>query len=586
MDMKRFFLYAIVIAALALAGCGGGNGTTAAPPPPPPPPPPMSYDVTVPSADVMLSEADMMPFTGEKTVGDVTFTCPSGSTCTLTQGDDGVITSTGGEVTAAFSQEYKDRMADAAAAAMARTNGILGAIVSPMDPDDPTTARGVNFVNRPGNKANEAIIVVAGAADTNVKPAIGLGTLTDTADAAQILTDLNAATTINDTFNKDDMVGTPATSVLNQFMKKMDSDTQLGRFSGSVHEKTVGNVKDTLTLYTNMEDSKPLTFQSYYAVTDRPGVTGTAATDTLTLALTVTSAAADLFVSDYFPTGNSQTNVHADDDPATPGNQKTNGGLSFAGTFNGVSGMYICAAGGASCTSQTNAQGKLATLVGTWTFKATGSPAQIMISGVDHDADYLAFGYWLRETTTDDKTTYGVGTFANGATPMALSVVQALTGKAVYQGPAAGRYGLKTLDSSGQEVSGGRKVGEFTADAKLTANFGGTSVAADDAYSITGTVTGFKDGETAIPGKWTLNLMRADFHPSETDRTITTPSGQPTGTFSGETTGDGDWQGRFFGAAGTGGAVTTTLPTGVAGEFTGHFVNGHVIGGFGAEKNP
>ena len=26
MDMKRFFLYAISIAALALAGCGGGNG--------------------------------------------------------------------------------------------------------------------------------------------------------------------------------------------------------------------------------------------------------------------------------------------------------------------------------------------------------------------------------------------------------------------------------------------------------------------------------------------------------------------------------------------------------------------------------
>ena len=26
MDMKRFFLYAIAIAALALAGCGGGGG--------------------------------------------------------------------------------------------------------------------------------------------------------------------------------------------------------------------------------------------------------------------------------------------------------------------------------------------------------------------------------------------------------------------------------------------------------------------------------------------------------------------------------------------------------------------------------
>ena len=32
MDMKRFFLYAIVIAALALAGCGGNGGGTATTP--------------------------------------------------------------------------------------------------------------------------------------------------------------------------------------------------------------------------------------------------------------------------------------------------------------------------------------------------------------------------------------------------------------------------------------------------------------------------------------------------------------------------------------------------------------------------
>ena len=39
MDMKRFFLYAIVIAALALAGCGGGNGMDTATPTPPTTPP-------------------------------------------------------------------------------------------------------------------------------------------------------------------------------------------------------------------------------------------------------------------------------------------------------------------------------------------------------------------------------------------------------------------------------------------------------------------------------------------------------------------------------------------------------------------
>ena len=40
MDMKRFFLYAIAIAALALAGCGGngGGGTTMMPDTPTTPP--------------------------------------------------------------------------------------------------------------------------------------------------------------------------------------------------------------------------------------------------------------------------------------------------------------------------------------------------------------------------------------------------------------------------------------------------------------------------------------------------------------------------------------------------------------------
>ena len=41
MDMKRFFLYMIVIAALALAGCGGNGGTTVMDPDPDPDPDPM-----------------------------------------------------------------------------------------------------------------------------------------------------------------------------------------------------------------------------------------------------------------------------------------------------------------------------------------------------------------------------------------------------------------------------------------------------------------------------------------------------------------------------------------------------------------
>ena len=593
MHTRNLMMWCVLFSVmLLLAGCGGNGGGT----------PAMNGDgdgdgdgmpmmtavdlgtlpsVTVPPDTEIAAGASL-------TIGDVTFTCPAnGAACALSQGEDGDVTSTGGAATAMLSDEARHRMS---AAAMAETNGILGAIVSPSDKDDVTTAQGVNLATRPGNAASEAIIVVAGNSTTNVKPSIGIGTLTEATSATQISADLNTATVITDTFDKDDMTGTPARSVPNQFMKKMGSDTTLGKFSGSVHEKTVDSVKDTLTLYTDMENSKPLTFQSYYSIA-RPGVTdpatgtGAVAGRVLNLDEGIIDAGenkdnSDLFVSEYFPTGNSRTHVHANDVPATPQNEKTNGGLKFEGTFNGVSGTYECTS--PPCTSATNAQGKLSTLVGTWTFTATGLPAQIRIPGVEHDSDYLAFGYWLRETTADDNTTtYGVGTFANGSAPMALATVQAREGKAEYAGPAAGRYGVKTLDSTGQEVAGGRKVGEFTADAKLTANFGGNSVAINDHYTITGTVTGFKDGDTAIPGKWTLSLMRAGFADSGDNAIATTPAGLPTGTFTGKTTGNGDWQGRFFGPAGT---AVTTLPTGVAGEFTGHFVNGHVIGAFGATK--
>ena len=46
MNMKRFFLYFIVIAALALAGCGGGGGGVTTGPVDPPPPPSPTPDET------------------------------------------------------------------------------------------------------------------------------------------------------------------------------------------------------------------------------------------------------------------------------------------------------------------------------------------------------------------------------------------------------------------------------------------------------------------------------------------------------------------------------------------------------------
>ena len=52
----------------------------------------------------------------------------------------------------------------------------------------------------------------------------------------------------------------------------------------------------------------------------------------------------------------------------------------------------------------------------------------------------------------------------------------------------------------------------------------------------------------------------------------------------------GDWEARFFGEVTAGDAdadpaVADVYPSGIAGRFNGHFVNGHALGAFGAEMD-
>ena len=134
-----------------------------------------------------------------------------------------------------------------------------------------------------------------------------------------------------------------------------------------------------------------------------------------------------------------------------------------------------------------------------------------------------------------------------------------------------------------------RRGGQFTADATLTATFGGGSVPANDHYSIVGSIDDFRDrrGRT-IDSSWSVALEAALFG--------TQQSGALTGTnsnvFSGATEGDqgltGAWNGRFFGPVVVDNddampGNQPTFPSGVAGTFSGHFTNGDVLGAFGAE---
>jgi hypothetical protein len=526
MDMKRFFLYAIVIAALALAGCGGGGDRMVMDPPPTDPP-----TTDPPTTD---------PPTTDPPTTDPPTTDP----------------------------DPDEPMVDHGA--------VIAGIVNPSTPGDPSTARGTDAPNRPGNAASDAEAFNVTAGEVDMKPTTTIGAGTNTAEELNL-----------DTLDKDDMAGTPMKSLSGQF-KNQEMDTTLGQFDGSVHEKTVKMVKDTLMVYTNLDDPKGVLYNTYYsdsAAEDKDGVTS-GASGVLTLSLGEDTGMSDLFSGSKIPTTAGTFESIPATDTADTVNVKEN---EFMGMFHGISGTYTCSgAAGESCRIDRGAMDKLtiaaiadngntggsATL--TFTPTATGDAlADLMVQDVLYDPDYLSFGYWVQATEKDGKTTYGVGTFFDGSQPYDAVSLGNLEGEATYSGKAAGMYGRKTLDQYGQVMAGTDTSGHFTANAELMVRFGGMDVAESKRNEIEGTVSNFMDGDQMISPGWSAELKTVALD----------GNGQSLTSFSGDTTGNGNWRGAFFGNPAETDPITPDAerhPTGVAGDFTAHFPNGHVIGAFGA----
>ena len=371
---------------------------------------------------------------------------------------------------------------------------------------------------------------------------------------------------------------TPPKPLPDQFMRQADYDGTLGKFASSVHKRTIDKVADTIWVYDNMEDPGALSFMAYYGTDNRPGVTGALVDGALGLDEVNVGDNAELIVADAFPSGDRQTYEYATEDDATTREVDESEESTFAGMFNGVAGKYSCTG---TCTATTDEDGDLSELGGVWSFTPTADDlTKVMIPGVDHDTSFLAFGYWLQATEKDDgSTSYLVGTFFDGS--QAYTGTRAnLDGSATYSGSAAGMYGRKTLNSDGSVASA--TSGHFTATANLTATFDQTateSIAPNMLNTITGTINNFSDGGQMVDPAWSLKLDSIDIEAVNNDA-----------MFAGSTSGtgqDGNWRGQFFGnpPPDTGVADDTNdYPMGVAGDFTGHFRNGHVIGAFGATR--
>ena len=260
------------------------------------------------------------------------------------------------------------------------------------------------------------------------------------------------------------------------------------------------------------------------------------------------------------------------------------------GSFYGVPGTFQCTfSGGTDCERRSDKDGNLSGLGGQWTFtptRATGvTVADLMVLGVVPDTDYMDIGYWIEYAEDKDgDQTRGILAYAEGERD--FGDVSSLEGTATYVGPALGRYMGVSFDSASGAMSA-VVSGHFDATAELTARFGGNAVAADDAFSIDGTISEFSafvdDNYAEFPGMdhWVLRLNRGGTN--NTANNITQSDGSITGTtvgMSGTLAGAaGTWAGMFHGPNGT---DATDRPVSVSGTFDGHFSNGHVVGAFGA----
>ncbi len=189
------------------------------------------------------------------------------------------------------------------------------------------------------------------------------------------------------------------------------------------------------------------------------------------------------------------------------------------------------------------------------------------------DTSYTVMGYWMDE----EGDSYNIDTFATArygprdSTGLTENIGE-LAGTATYAGDAVGVYVMNKGDETNLDLHDG----EFKATVSLQANFGTSNASSNDnAFTVNGTITSFESVTRSDDdlSAWTLDLNQSSVNNSD-------------GSFSGTTTGEGNWQGQFYGKDNLDTTVTTDdLPLAAVGDFSGDFGNSNrVVGVFSAEK--
>ena len=362
-----------------------------------------------------------------------------------------------------------------------------------------------------------------------------------------------------------------------------------------------GNVVEEVAIVaTDIEAPEATAFGKVHTLDVR--VDGEDATDDMPDdALEIATANIGMVMADAFvaPAGTTGTTIltfqHAvEDDDSTMDVDETMAAAEIMGTFDGAMGTYKCADDANNCSVTVDGEGVVSAVANDWIF----IPASGVTIDVD-DTDYLHYGFWLTKTTdSDDATTYDeVETFA-GATGHPETIdndLETVVGTATYEGGTVGVYVKNVLDDQANIVSA--TSGHFKADVELNASFGGGNVAANDQFTIGGTVSKFAL-QHSEENDWAVKLGLADFsgRADGDDPGESAPGTTHDNEFSGVATGDstaaaGSWNGIFYGSSASGDhdmdpdtPVTSPQPVVVIGEFNANFTDGTAIGGYGVNK--
>ena len=537
MDMKRFFLYAIAIAVLALAGCGGnskmmtggGSGGTACPkgqmgtPPEcvtPPPPTcaddPMAAHCTGPTSAELTKAAETKL---AQIRMEATQTTDAGLGGSAT---DGSAVDTYSLTIERDSMETKVMIADTALA----------------NDDDPKFMKAMDLPdgNKNGFPGSMHVREMKADDDGNVKSEVVI-----------VRTDIDAPT--------------PRPFVMDGNNKGVYSLNANNDGSGDPQSLTVVEGDDDVNL--------PLIMSASFSSASAGGSDATHA---------------------FLPA--------KDDDTSTADVDESRDAAKVMGSYDGGMGHYICSTGdgGANCTVKVNAKGVVTGISAGWIF----TPAAGAMVDVD-DTSYLAYGFWLDRTSKDGKvTSYDeVETFAmvvgmeETTEGSGVDEIGSVMGSATYKGGAAGVY----VNANDGGTIDKATSGHFQADITLNAKFGGGNIGVNNQFAIDGSITNFAlSGKEE--NDWKVELMPADFSGRAGMGPGKEAAGTShENAFKGDAKGDalaatGSWNGVFYGAAGseidhdndTSTDGINQAPAAVVGEFNAYFTDGGVAGAYGANK--